>query len=147
MKKIFYAALLTISLTTTAFAKDANKISARIMRTFNFEFAEAENVNWKATKTFVKASFELDGEKREVFYDLTGEMIGTSKSITLNELPVFAKRAFAKKYEGYTVNEAIRFEGADESAYYISAENDKESVVLKVAENRVLSVYKRDRKY
>ena len=68
-----------------------------------------------------------------------GKFIGTNQAITLEDLPVNAKRAFAKKYEGYTVKEAIRFEGSQESAYYISAENEKGSVILKVDDYGLIS--------
>lgn len=83
--------------------------------------------------------FIKDNTKMEVYYDYTGDVIGTSKSITLNELPVGAKRSFAKRFEGYTVKEAIRLDGVSEAAYYISGENEKETVILKVnQDNRIL---------
>jgi hypothetical protein len=46
--------------------------------------------------------------RTEALYSAEGEFIGTNQAITLEDLPVNAKRAFAKKYEGYTVKEAIR---------------------------------------
>ncbi len=146
MKKLFFAALLTVTLATSASAKDVNKISFRTLKNFNVEFTEAENVSWKTTNDYAKATFELKGEKREAFFDLHGDMIGISKNITLDQLPVFAKRTFAKRYNGYTVKEAIHFIGVDSSDYYISAENEKESVILKVTEDNSLSVFKKDRK-
>jgi hypothetical protein len=81
--------------------------------------------------------------RTEALYSAEGEFIGTNQAITLEELPVNAKRAFAKKYEGYTVKEAIRFEGSQESAYYISAENDKGSVILKVEGSGLISTVRK----
>ncbi len=54
-----------------------------------------------------------------------------------------SKKAFAKKYNSCTVKEAIRFEGAQEVAYYISAENEKGSVVLKVEDSGFMSTVKK----
>jgi len=51
-------------------------------------------------------------------------------------------RAFAKKFEGYTVKEAIYFEGTEESAYFISAQNEKGSVIFKVEDNGSVSMKK-----
>lgn len=82
----------------------------------------------------------------EAYYSRTGEMIGTSKGITLDQLPVRAKRSFAKKYGNYNVIEAIRFEGAEEGAYYICSQNEKETIVVKVSDNDQLSVIKKTKK-
>ncbi len=146
MRKLFLAALLTVTVAASAFAKDINSKNVRAVKHFNSEFRDAENVSWTMRSTFAKATFYLNGEKREAFYDLNGEMIGTSSNISLDKLPVAAKRVFAKKYDGYTVKEAIHFEGIDEAAYYISAENEKESVILKVTDSNTVSVYKKERK-
>jgi hypothetical protein len=142
MKKFFIAALLTVTVATTAFTADDNKISTRIKDNFKTEYAEVDNVTWSVKSDYVKASFEIKGAATSVFYNLEGETIATSKKITLEDLPVHAKRTFAKKYSDYVVKEAIQFDGVDESAYFISAENDKQSVILKVMAGGV-SVYKK----
>ena len=82
----------------------------------------------------------------EAIFSLDGDIIAICKSITLDDLPVNAKRNFARKFDGYTVTEAIRFEGADEGAYYISAENQKESVIVKVADTNYVTVFKKTKK-
>jgi hypothetical protein len=146
MRKLFLAALLTVTVAASAFAKDVNSKNVRAVNRFNSEFGDAENVSWTMKSNFAKATFYLNGEKREAFYDLNGEMIGTSRNIALDKLPAGAKKLFAKKYDGYTVKEAIRFEGIEESAYYISAENDKVSVILKFTESNAMSVFKKEAK-
>ena len=146
MKKLFLSALIATTIATSAFATDANKINFRIMQAFKNEYTNVANVNWTLRSTYAKAAFEKDGQPIEVFYNLAGEMIGTSRQITIDALPTNAKRTFAKKYGGYTVKEAIKFEGEQENAFYISAENDKEKVILKVDATESLSIYKKDRK-
>lgn len=146
MKKLFFAALMAVTVASSAFAAGANKVNANAAYTFKSQFKGAANVSWTATDNFVKASFTIDNQKMEAFYNQEGEMIATSKSIRLDELPVTAKRSFAKKFEGYTVKEAIQLEGADETAYYISAENDTEKVILKVGDNNNLVTFKKEKK-
>jgi hypothetical protein len=146
MKKLFFAALITVTVATSAFAKDVNKVSSRAIHNFNFDFKGAERVNWTAKSNFSKATFTLDGQRMEAFYNLSGDIIGTAKNISLDQLPTSAKRTFAKRYNGYTVKEAIRFEGVEESAYFISAENEKENVILKVGDDASVSVFQKDRK-
>ena len=142
MKKLFIAVLLTFTVAASAFAKDTKKVHNAAIRTFNEEFAKASDVNWISTDSYVKATFVLDNAKMEAFYNGSGEKIATSRAIMLEELPVKTKRAFAKDYSGYNVKEAIEFNGTDETAYFISAENEKESVILKVNSANELSKYK-----
>lgn len=145
MKKLFIAALLTVTVATSAFTADEKKINTKIIENFKTEFADADNVQWSLKETYARATFFLNGKKTDAYYDLEGEAIGTSEAITLNNLPLHAKRTFAKKYSDYTVKEAIKFQGTGETAYFISAENDKQSVILKVT-GAGISIFKRGAK-
>ncbi len=142
MRKLFISALLALSLGTSAFATGENKVNFSVQNSFQGQFKDASNVEWSTGKGYAKATFVQNNEKIEAFYNLDGEMIGTSRTAHLDKLPTNAKRAFAKKFEGYTVKEAIRFEGTEESAYFISAENEKGSVILKVEDNGSVSMKK-----
>jgi hypothetical protein len=145
MKKLFFAALLTVTVATSAFSADEKKVNVNILRAFESEFTEANNVQWNVKSEYIKASFEVDGKKADAFYSHDGEYLGSSSKIVLEDLPVQAKRTFAKKYADYTVLEAIKFNGTEETAYFVSAENEKQSVVLKIT-NGGVSVYKRTAK-
>ena len=146
MKKLFISALLTMTVAASALASGANKESVILPGNFNFEIKKTSNLSWTENKQYTRASYIVNNKKMEAFYSLGGELIGTSETISLEELPANAKKSFAKKYEGYTVKEVLRFEGAEESAYYISAENEKESVYLKVDKDNSISVFKSTKK-
>jgi hypothetical protein len=143
MKKLFISALLAIAVTVSSFAAEGNKVSYSVRSNFEAHFKHISDVQWTSVENYVKATFTLDGVRTEAFFSPEGELIGTSQAITLDELPVSAKRVFAKKYAGYIVKEAIRFDGTQENAYYISAENEKGSVILKVEDTGFISTVKR----
>jgi hypothetical protein len=145
MKNFLFATVLLIALTTSAFA-DPTNVSSTTLWNFHSEFKNASNVTWLVEKEFTKATFTLNDKKLTAFYTLTGDIIGTSTNITLDDLPINAKRIFAKKFDGFTVLEAIRFEGVDEGAYYISAENEKHVVILKVSDHSQVSIFKKTKK-
>jgi len=145
MKKLFIATLLAVTVATSAFSAEI-KVSNAIEKKFKVEFKDASNVSWSMASEYAKATFVLDDVRMEAFYTQDGDMIGASRAISIDELPVVAKRTFVKKYDGYTVKEAILFEGADETAYFISAENDQESVIVKVTDNSQISTFKRTKK-
>src|SRR6476469_1191331 len=118
MKKLFLSLLIASTVAASAFAKDTKKVNSLVASNFRIEFANASNINWTTTDQYIKASFVIDGEKMEAFYNQRGEKIASSKTISIDDLPVKAKRSFAKNYAGYTVKETIEFEGIDEAGYY-----------------------------
>lgn len=146
MRNLFVTALLTVTLFANSFAAAPTKVNSAILQNFNAKFKQASGVTWVVTNDYTKAAFTADATDMEVYYNFNGDIIGTSKSISLEELPVNAKRNFAKRFEGYEVKEAIRFEGFDEAAYYISGENEKESIILKVNDNNEVSLFKKTKK-
>ncbi|MEJ7682748.1 MAG: hypothetical protein WKG06_33795 [Segetibacter sp.] len=143
MKKLFISALLSVTVALSSFAAEGNKVSFTARNNFESQFKHASDVKWTSGENYTKATFILNNVRTEALYSEAGDFIGTNQAITLEELPVKAKRAFVKKYGGYTVKEAIRFEGTQESAYYISAENEKGSVILKVEDSGYMSTVKR----
>jgi len=142
MKKIFLIAILAVSLTANASTSNNEvKVNYRIENSFREAFNKAKDVKWTKVGSYVKALFVMQHEQVEAFFNYDGELIGTSRAISLEDLPTSAKRTFAKKYSGYNVNEVILFEGKDESAYFISAQKEQEKIILKVVGGGV-SIYK-----
>jgi hypothetical protein len=141
MKKVFLIATLAISVAASAFTPTETKINFSIEKSFKNEFNEATNVQWSKVGSYSKALFVLNNRSTEAFFTDDGELVGTSHAISLDDLPVSSKRAYAKKYSDYTVKEAIQFEGRDDSAYFISAQKDDKTIILKVEGGRI-SIYK-----
>ena len=146
MKNFLITALLLFTIGVSAFAAAPEKVNATILSNFNSEFKKASDVSWLITNDYTKAMFTVANTKMEVYYNSEGDIIGTSKTIDLSELPVRVKRSFAKQFEGYNVNEAIFFDGFGEKAYYVSGEDEKEAVILKVGENNKTSLFERTKK-
>jgi hypothetical protein len=142
MKKLLFSALIAVSLVTSAFAASGEnkKVGSHITKAFESNFYEAENVTWNVAEKFAKATFVLNDVTTEAFYNPSGEFIGTSQAVAFDKIPTVAKRAIAKKYADYTIREAIKFDGVDETAYFVSIENEKKSIVLKV-HNYSVTVY------
>jgi hypothetical protein len=141
MKKLLFAALITVSTLTSAFAKDANNVSYSVASSFRNDFGVVKDVQWKTTNAYNIATFVENNQRIEAFYDHRGELIGTSFDVKLEELPTKAKRNVASKYADYTITRAIRFENTDGSAYFLAAQKENQQLVLKVTGGSV-SVYK-----
>lgn len=142
MKKVLLAVALIISYATT-YAASTNTIDVKAINNFRFDFKNAANASWVTTKYYYQVTFNLNGKQTAAYYNFDGELFGTSNTITLEELPTNAKRVFAKKYNGFIVKEAHVFKGTDETAYYISATKDNESLIVKVSEAGQVSLFKK----
>lgn len=145
MKKLFITVVLAIAVAAVSSAAP-KKVSSAILANFHSQFKEASDVTWLVTNDYTKAAFTADNTSMEVYYNPGGDIIGTSKSIIFDELPANARKRFDKKFSGYEVKEVIRFEGFDEAAYYISGENEKETIIIKVTNENNLSVFKKTKK-
>jgi len=147
MKK-FIIAIAVIAFTTASavYASDASNVSIRIKDAFATKFEGAKNVNWTTNLNFVKATFDYKNEKVEAFYALDGSMIGTSRAVLTSALPLAAQKELDKKYSSYKTTESIVFEGEEETCYYVSLENDKQSVILKISAEGDTSIYKKSKK-
>jgi hypothetical protein len=146
MKKLLFTALLAVTVAVSAFATDADNVNLTALNNFKASFKRASDVSWTINKDYISASFVYNNLRTEALYTPDGDFIGTNTAVVLEELPVKAKRTFAKNYDGFTVKEAIRFEGNDEGAYFISAENAKEAVILKISDNSQVSIMKSTKK-
>lgn len=146
MKKLLFTAAFALTMAATSFAAAANKIDNKAASNFSTKFSAAKNVRWTVTEDFIKASFTLADSKKEVFYDLDGNTIGTSSNIEISEIPAKGVEHFEKKYAGYTILETTLFEATNEIAYFIFAENATKTLILKVLPNGSTSVFKHTRK-
>lgn len=142
MKKLFLAALVVAGLGTSAFALDANKVSARAQNSFEEKFANAKNVKWTAKDSYNKVSFTLADEQVEAFFATDGDLLGLSRKVGFKSLPLNAIQKIKKEYAAYTVKETIEFEQTDEKSYYVSLENGDKKKILEVSLYGNVSVYR-----
>ena len=148
MKQLFIMALLAIATGTTAFA-GPNTISTKVNDHFSASFKNAKNVDWKRDDTFDRVSFLLDGKKVQAFYDVFGDLIGTSKTYDFDKLPKSAIETITTKYTypDYQLKDCIEFAtGSNETNYYISFDKKNETVVLEITQGGMVSVFAKMKK-
>jgi hypothetical protein len=145
MKKLLIAALMVIAISASAFADNAN-INTKVLTHFQTQFEGASNVHWKTGESFVKASFVLNSQKMEAFYDVEGELIGTSYTVSNEKIPVRAAKAIAERFAAYQIQETIEFDSVrDGLGYYVSLVGTQNKIVLQVSAQGEISVFKKTR--
>jgi hypothetical protein len=147
MKKIFMMALIALATGTTAFAGPS--ISTKVTEHFAAAFKNAKNVSWRASDRFDNVSFMLGGEKVDAFYDVEGDLIGTSKTIGFEKLPKSALELLTTKYTypEFQLKDCIEFTSAgNEKNYYVSFDKKNETLVLEITNAGVVRVFGKTKK-
>ena len=132
MKKLFFAALVTLFISTSSFAADAPEN----VRSFK-ELHSINNVDWKYTENFQKASVALNGHNTEYFYTPDGDFLASSKTFDFDKLPKAALKTIANNYAypTYSLLECIVIENADQEInYYLSMEKAGKKIILEISE-------------
>ncbi|RFM30441.1 hypothetical protein DXN05_05655 [Deminuibacter soli] len=129
-------------MTTAAFAD--GKVNAKALNHFKTNFKNAEGVEWKNNADYTRASFTWNNQHMEVFYDENGEILASSRAITLKELPINAQAKLDGKYSEYTATEAIELNSEkDGMSYYVSLVKDNTKLVLQIATDGSMSIFKK----
>lgn len=142
MKKLFIAALFVVAAGTSAFAADVTKVNYKVKSNFESRFTGAKNVVWSATDAYLKASFSIADENVEAFFDGEGDLIGLSRKVDLQKLPLNAIQKIKKDYASYKVSEAIEFDRDGDKAYFLSLEDGTKKQILEVSLYGAVSKFK-----
>ncbi len=142
MKKLMIASLLIAVLGTSAFAADADKVSAKVTSSFEAAFYGAKNVRWTLQPAYIRATFELNDETIEAFYTADGEAIGVSRKMEFKKLPLNAISRIKKEYATYTAKEVIEFDRDGERTFYVSLVDGDKTQILEVSLYGQVSTYR-----
>ncbi|QXV64423.1 hypothetical protein FPZ42_10695 [Mucilaginibacter achroorhodeus] len=154
MKKLFITTAIAAFLSVNVFAgdkapkanDDAANVSYLTINKFNNDFIGAENITWKVTPKFQKATFTIDGVQKSAFYNQRGELMGTTQTVQYNALPVSAQKEISKKYQGYFAKEVIKLENdenVDPLVYFVDVAGDNDEVLLKVVPGSGVSFFQK----
>jgi len=132
---------LVMLFAATAFAAGGENVSPKVKAAFENDFSKASQVNWEKTSDFYFASFMLNNVRVDAAYNEEGELVGTSRSITAEQMPLNVSLSIAEKYAGYELaKNAIELTYEGQTRYYITVANGKQTVSLKCFSNGDLEV-------
>lgn len=146
IKTVLTAIVMLLSI--SSFATDAGKISPDpekvtpvVKAAFANDFSKATLVKWDKTDDFYFASFLLNNVKVDAAYTESGELIGTSRRISADQMPLSISVALADNYSGYEVdNSVVELTYASVTRYYVTVSNKSQTVKLKCYSNGDLEV-------
>lgn len=144
MKKIkimFTALVMLLSISSFALSPNPDVVTQAVKTAFENDFSKATKVTWEKTDEFYFASFLLNNVKTDAAYTETGELIGTSRKIKAEQMPLSIAVAIADNYDGYVVdNTVVELTYASVTRYYVTVSNENRTVKLKCYSNGDLEV-------
>ena len=137
MKKLIALTASMIMIATISFANDgAAPKDQRISENFNKHFAVAESVNWTYNQQFATANFIMNGQSMAAHFAPDAKMLGVSRNITTNELPMNLIRNLKQQLKNSWVTDVFEYATPDSDAYYVTIENADSKIILKSSDGQ-----------
>jgi len=146
-KTVFTAIVMLLSFTAFATDPEPEKVTQVVKAAFHNDFSKASDVKWQKSDDFYFASFTLNNVSVDAAYTETGELVGTSRRISKELIPLSISLALAAKYDGYEVGHSVielTYENA--TRYYVTVSNKSETISLKCYSNGDMEVERRTKK-
>jgi hypothetical protein len=143
MKSIYL--VLSFVLVTSAnsvFANNGEDVNSSVRKTFQNEFANAENTNWSVAGRFAKATFTLHGQEWYAFYSVTGERVALARNVQVSSLPIKLIDEVRGSYNAFWITSAFEVSSENESSYFVTVENADQKITLKSLGTSGWLVYK-----
>jgi hypothetical protein len=148
MKKITIILTAAVMLIAgSAFATEGDNVTAKVKAGFSKDFATAAQVSWEKNSDFYFANFLLNGKNASAAYNEAGELVGTSQTMGIADLPLDVTLAISEKYGNYKVSPSVTELNYDgKTSYYVTVENDLQTLQLKCDNTGDIVVDKKTKK-
>jgi hypothetical protein len=101
---------------------EGSDVNTLAKNNFSSDFKDAKDVEWKRIETYDKASFTTkDGKKMSAYYDINGNLVGTTQYKTFADLPEAGQKDIKKNYKDYTIGQVV---------FYDDNENNDTDMIL-----------------
>jgi hypothetical protein len=130
MKKMMLTLAIALS-TLGVFAGTGEEVNPKVLKAFTNEFTTAGEVTWTKQDNYYKAAFTYNGNHVVAFYSTEAELLGLTRYVALQDLPINLQTDIRKNYNSYWITDLFEVAKSDGTAYYITLENVDTKLVLK----------------
>jgi hypothetical protein len=146
MKKRILIFALMLTGFSYSFANPTDGISKKVVAAFNEHFSNAHNIQWERKNNYLVATFSMNTDVMFAYYNVNGELMGVTRNILSDKLPIYQLISLKKNYSGYWISDLFEVNMNNATAYYITLENADEKLVLKSSDNKEWEVYSKEEK-
>jgi hypothetical protein len=144
MKKMILTLAIAIT-TLSAFAGEEN-VNPKVLNAFKNEFNTAKEVQWTVAANYYRATFVYNDKHVFAYYDENGNLLGLTRYLASNDLPISLQSNLKKNYQGYWISDLFEVAKNDGTAYYITLESADTKLVLKSSDSSNWTVYNKTKK-
>ncbi len=148
MKKLTTVfAVLAFFACTSAFAYSGGKVSTEVSEAFTKNFKNAKNVIWEIAEDHYFARFELDGKTVDAAFAENGNLVGISRVLQINEIPLNVSNSLKTLYSDYAISKNVTevvYNG--NTFYYASAVGKNKILKLKCLAGGEIYIEKKTKK-
>ncbi len=135
--------MLTIALTTSAFANDNERMTQKAKESFNSNFTGTKAVIWQNQGEFVNATFTINDMVMYAYFNENGDLMAVTRNILSDQLPISLITDLKKNYSNHWISDLFEMAADGQTSYYITLENADETLILKSNDFNSWSVYKK----
>lgn len=141
-------ALFAVFATGSAFANEEVSVNSAVKQSFSKEFAGAQSVTWDAiaSKDLFHASFVLNNERLNAYFNSEGVLIATGRFIAPENMPMLVSKGINARYSKYELTDVIEMISGNETSYIVMVQNEKAKVYVQAYSDGTTSVIKKERK-
>ena len=132
--------------TAVSFAYPSEKVSPRVLASFNSEFTNAKEVQWESGSNYYRASFSINDQKVFAYFDLDGHLLSTARYISPFQLPVSLFSHIKNDYCHYWVSDLFEINNGEGLHYYITLETADTKLILHSSNGGDWTTYSRNKK-
>jgi hypothetical protein len=129
MKKLFLIITILGSVYTTSIYAQSKTPSA-VLSSFQRSFNNATNETWSTVKGLYRVDFIFEREKVAAFFNENGDLIASSRNVTLLQIPLSLKSDLKKHFHDYEVSSLFEVDKEDGIIYYATIKNYKNQLAL-----------------
>ena len=144
--KILIGVFVLLTSISSAFANGKEEVSDKIIKSFEKEFAGAQDVQWTTSKDFVKVTFTLNEQVVYAFYEQDGKLLGVTRNIVSSQLPINLYTDLKKNYSTHWITDLFEMASSNENVYYVTLENADQKLVLKSSGTSGWELFRKERK-
>ena len=144
--KILIGVFVLLTSISSAFANGKEEVSDKIIKSFEKEFAGAQDVQWTTNKDFVKVTFTLNEQVVYAFYEPNGNLLGVTRNIVSSQLPINLLTDLKKNYSTHWITDLFEMASSNENVYYVTLENADQKLVLKSSGTSGWELFRKERK-
>ncbi|HEX2535315.1 MAG TPA: hypothetical protein VHK69_16335 [Chitinophagaceae bacterium] len=136
MKLILITLALFASLLGQANQTNDDKVVPAVLRNFNADFKNAQDVAWTSGDNFYKAQFLLNGQHATAYYNRDGRFMAVTRNLTSLQLPIVLQSALKRDFSQHWISGLFEVSSEEGVSYFVTLENADQTLVLKSTGNQ-----------